>query len=73
MLKEGLKALKLIKGLKDLSSEKEDHKKKVAANFINNMLDNEKGLFLKIGQFLGSRPEAMEEFKSLTKSKVRNH
>lgn len=69
MFKEGLKALKLVKSLKDLSSEKESHKKKVAANFINNLLDNEKGLFLKIGQVLGSKPGALDEFKSLTKSR----
>lgn len=69
MLKEGLMAIRLAKNLKDLSSEKDDQKKKVAANFINNLLDNEKGLFLKIGQVLGSKPDAMEEFKSLTKSR----
>lgn len=71
MFKEGYKAFKIAKGLKKLSTEKDENVRKTVANYLSNLLDNEKGLFLKIGQVIGSKAEALDEFKDLTKSRAR--
>ena len=46
MFKEGLKTLKLAKGIKDFKTATDLESKKAAAQFINDILDSEKGLFL---------------------------
>ncbi|MEE2744943.1 MAG: AarF/UbiB family protein, partial [Bdellovibrionota bacterium] len=69
MLKEGLKTLKLAKGIKDFKTATDLESKKAAAQFINEILDSEKGLFLKVGQYMGSKANALEDFKTLTKSR----
>ena len=69
MFKEGLKTLKLAKGIKDFKTATDLESKKAAAQFINEILDSEKGLFLKVGQYMGSKANALEDFKTLTKSR----
>ena len=69
MFKEGLKTLKLAKGIKDFKTATDLESKKAAAQFINDILDSEKGLFLKVGQYMGSKANALEDFKTLTKSR----
>ena len=48
MFKEGLKTLKLAKGIKDFKSSTDLESKKAAAQFINEILDSEKVSFLKL-------------------------
>ncbi len=69
MLKEGLNIIKLTKGFKDFKNSNNEEGKRIAARYINNLLDAEKGVFLKIGQVLGSKSDTLDEFKSLTQSR----
>ncbi|MFZ8933310.1 MAG: AarF/UbiB family protein [Bacteriovoracaceae bacterium] len=69
MFKEGLSLLRLTKRFKQFIDSDNEESKKTAAHFINNLLDNEKGIYLKIGQVLGSKSGALDEFRVLTQSR----
>jgi len=49
MLKEGLRTAQLIKGLYQLNQSTDQQQKAVAAAYLKDIMDNEKGLFLKLG------------------------
>jgi len=68
MLKSGIKAYQFSKGLNRIKSAKTEEEQRIAAKYLNNLISNEKGVFLKIGQILGSKESSLEEFKTLTES-----
>lgn len=69
IIEKGFKAVKIIKGLKALN--KTDNKAE-AAKYIEELFSDEKGLFFKIGQYMGANPNAVKEIKKLS-SRVKSH
>ncbi|MDH5581502.1 MAG: AarF/UbiB family protein [Bdellovibrionales bacterium] len=69
MFKESLSLIKLTKRFKEFIESDNEESKRAAAHFINNLLDSERGLYLKIGQVLGSKANSLDEFKVLTQSR----
>lgn len=69
MFKESLSLIKLTKRFKEFIESDNEESKRAAAHFINNLLDSERGTYLKIGQVLGSKANSLDEFKVLTQSR----
>lgn len=70
MIKEGIKFYKFANNFRKLKKLNTLSGKKRAARFLCEQMGNEKGIFLKIGQAMGSSAASMEEFKTLTDDKL---
>lgn len=65
-----LRTLKLAKNLAVYfkSNEADQVLREQSAKFLSQFFESEKGLFLKVGQMMGSNPEALEEIQNLAKA-----
>lgn len=68
ILREGLSLVKFAKAVVKYKRTTNVGEKQMAAQHLAEMMGEERGLFLKIGQLMGSSTESLEEFKGLLKT-----
>ncbi|MBT3586583.1 MAG: hypothetical protein HN509_16865 [Halobacteriovoraceae bacterium] len=66
MLKAGVKAFQMARGLKKLKKCGNERGEVLAAKYLTQILENERGLFFKLAQYMGTNPSSSEQLKELS-------